>query len=77
MSGGIPVLNRLVVRPARVPKLDGVATLETSADGGFRKAMQVRWRIEPAQYGHAITRINDLVDEPHHACDARVGRIAA
>jgi len=69
--------GRLIVRFARILRLDGVALLETSQTGHFSDELRVRDRVLPTAYGDAIRMIDDLVMELHRSCAKRLGTIAA
>ena len=75
-DGPADSIGRLIVRLARVLKLDGIAVFETSTNGSFRDAMEVCWTVVPAEYGRGITWINDLESSLHRACAQRVGKAA-
>lgn len=76
-DGPVGSIGRYVVRLARVLKLDGVAVLETSPNGGFRDEMTVRRCCSISAVGEAVHLIDAVVLELHEACAARVQRAAA
>ena len=76
-DGHADTVGRLIVRLARILKLDGIAVLETSQNGSFREGMEICWHVDPKEYGNGITWINDLVVSLHRTCAQRVGKSAA
>jgi hypothetical protein len=69
--------GRLIVRLARILRLDGIALLETSQTSYLSDDLAVRNTVAPDAYGDAIRMIDDLVVELHRACAQRMGKIAA
>jgi hypothetical protein len=76
-DGPADSLGRVIIRLARVLRLDGIAAVETSHKGGFRDELPIRWVTWQREFGHAIAWINDLELGLHKECAKRVGKHAA
>lgn len=76
-DGPAGTIGRFVVRLARVLRVGGIVLIETSRDGRFRDADEVRRIVGPRDYGDAVPLIDTLVAELHWTCAQRAGRAAA